>query len=172
MMAVNCTVLRLSEALVQKCSYCVFFEQLFWVASFCQTVLCHFKNLLQLHPWLIKPLHEAAVCLHMLPPLCRLLNHGLKTQRKKKKHFIKAKTNLKAKQNRNRSWGLLYLRGSLQVCYSFLQEAHVHVLQGFTAVHYFLDGLVVSLYHCQTLLTAMCEGRQFLQYSMTSRVSH
>ncbi len=44
------------------------------------------------------------------------------------------------------------------------------MLESFTAVHYFLDGLVISLYHCQTLLTAMCEGRQLLQYSMTSRV--
>lgn len=44
------------------------------------------------------------------------------------------------------------------------------MLEGFTAVHYFLDGLVVSLYHCQTLLTAMCEGHQLLQYSMSSRV--
>lgn len=62
------------------------------------------------------------------------------------------------------------MRGGLEVCNSFLQKTHVHVLESFTAVHYFLDGLVISLYHCQTLLTAMREGRQLLQYSMSSRV--
>lgn len=42
------------------------------------------------------------------------------------------------------------------------------MLESFTAIHYFLDALVVSLYHCQTLLTAVGEGRQLLQNSMTS----
>lgn len=39
------------------------------------------------------------------------------------------------------------------------------MLQCFAAVDYFLDGQVVSLYHSQTLLTAVCEGRQLLQCS-------
>lgn len=62
---------------------------------------------------------------------------------------------------------LMYLWGGLQVRYSFLQKAHVHVLQCFAAVDYFLDGQVVSLYHSQTLLTAVCECRQLLQYPGT-----
>lgn len=59
-------------------SYRVFFQQLLWVASFRQAVLCCFKHLLQLSLWLIKPLHEAAVGLHTLPPLCRFPEHDLK----------------------------------------------------------------------------------------------
>lgn len=61
-------------------SYCVFLEQLFWVSSFCQTVLCQPENLLQLHSGFIKPFHEAAVGLHVLPPLRRLLYQGLDKQ--------------------------------------------------------------------------------------------
>lgn len=44
------------------------------------------------------------------------------------------------------------------------------MLQSFTVVHYFLEALVVPLDHRQTLLTAVCEGRQLLQHSETDRV--
>lgn len=66
---------------------------------------------------------------------------------------------------------MVYLRGGLQVRYSLLQQTHVHVLEGFTGVHYFLDGLMVSFYHGQTFLTAMCEGRQLLQHEITVKAS-
>lgn len=60
--------------------YCVFLEQLLWVASFRQTALRQSENLFQLHPRFIEPLHEAAVGLHVLPPLRGFLYQGLDTQ--------------------------------------------------------------------------------------------
>lgn len=46
-------VLSMSKLL----SYCVFSEQVFWVASLRQRGLSHFEHLLQLDTGLIKPLH-------------------------------------------------------------------------------------------------------------------
>lgn len=61
-------------------SYCVFLEQLLRVSSFCQTILRQPENLLQLHSRFVEPFHEAAVGLHVLPPLRRFLYQGLHTQ--------------------------------------------------------------------------------------------
>lgn len=61
-------------------SYCVFLEQLFWVSSFCQTILRQSENLFQLHSRFVEPFHEAAVGLHVLSPFSRFLYQSLRRQ--------------------------------------------------------------------------------------------
>lgn len=58
-------------------SYCVFLEKVVWVPSLYQTALGSLQNLLQLHAGLLKPLHHAAVGLHVLSPLAGFLDHCL-----------------------------------------------------------------------------------------------
>lgn len=157
------------DLMIIKFSHSVFLEQLLWVPSFRQTVLCQPENLLQLHPGLIEPLHEAAVGLHVLPPLRGLYYQGLDTQTGGPASLLTAGAEINGGKDTVEFCFRTDLRGGLQVGHSFLQKAHVQVLQRLAAVYYFLDGLVVLLYHGQTLLTALREGRQLLQGSSAER---